>query len=61
MLGSYHTVINSSKSLDDLIKMVTSKGGTTEAAFSVFNETAVGENLQRGIIKARERAIELSS
>lgn len=60
MLGSYHLINNANKSLDDLIKAVASKGGTTEAALSVFNETQVGENLQKGIVKARDRATELS-
>ena len=60
MLGSYHLVNNANKSLDDLIKAVASKGGTTEAALSFFNETSVGENIQKGIIKARDRAKELS-
>ncbi|MGZ4033331.1 MAG: pyrroline-5-carboxylate reductase [Bacteroidia bacterium] len=60
MLGSYHLINNANKSLDDLIKAVASKGGTTEAALSVFNDKKVGENLQNGIVKARDRATELS-
>lgn len=60
MLGSYHLINNANKSLDDLIKAVASKGGTTEAALSVFNEKEVGENLQKGMVKARDRATELS-
>ena len=60
MLGSYHLINNANKSLDDLIKAVASKGGTTEAALSVFNENEIGENLQKGIVKARDRAAELS-
>jgi pyrroline-5-carboxylate reductase len=60
MLGSFHLINNANKSLDDLIKAVSSKGGTTEAAFSVFNGTQVGENLEKGIVKARDRARELS-
>lgn len=60
MLGSYHLINNANKSLDDLIKAVASKGGTTEAALSVFNEKEVGENLQNGMMKARDRASELS-
>jgi pyrroline-5-carboxylate reductase len=60
MLGSYHLINNANKSLDDLIKAVASKGGTTEAALSVFNEANVGENLKKGIVKARDRATELS-
>lgn len=60
MLGSFHLLNTADKSLDELIKAVASKGGTTEAALTVFNETGVGENLQKGIVKARDRASELS-
>ncbi len=60
MLGSFHLINNANKSLDDLIKSVASKGGTTEAAFSIFNETLVGENIQKGIVKAKDRSVELS-
>ena len=60
MLGSFHLLNTADKSLDELIKAVASKGGTTEAALSVFNEMGVGENLQKGIVKARDRASELS-
>jgi pyrroline-5-carboxylate reductase len=60
MLGSFHLINNANKSLDELIKSVASKGGTTEAALSVFNDTEVGENIQKGIVKARDRSVELS-
>ncbi len=60
MLGSFHLLNTADKSLDELIKSVASKGGTTEAALSVFNEMGVGVNLQKGIVKARDRAMELS-
>ena len=60
MLGSFHLLNTANKSLDELIKAVASKGGTTEAAFSVFEEKEIAENLRQGIIKARDRARELS-
>ena len=60
MLGSFHLINNANKSLDELITAVASKGGTTEAAFTVFNEAEVGENIQKGIVKARDRSVELS-
>jgi pyrroline-5-carboxylate reductase len=60
MLGSFHLLNTADKSLDELIKAVASKGGTTEAALTIFNEAHVGENLQKGIINARDRASELS-
>jgi len=60
MLGSFHLMNSASRSLDDLIKAVSSKGGTTEAAFNVFNENKVGESLLKGILRAEQRAGELS-
>jgi pyrroline-5-carboxylate reductase len=60
MHGAYHLINNSGKPLDDLILAVASKGGTTEAALSFFNENRLGENLISGILKARQRAKELS-
>lgn len=60
MLGSYHLMNSTNKPLDELIKAVKSKGGTTEAALNTFQEMLVGENIQKGIEKARDRARELS-
>jgi pyrroline-5-carboxylate reductase len=60
MLGSFHLINNATRSLDDLIKVVASRGGTTEAAFTVFNEKQVGEHLAEGILRAEKRAKELS-
>lgn len=60
MLGSYHLMQTSDKTLDELIQAVASKGGTTEAALRVFQEKLVGEGLQEGIYAARDRAIELA-
>lgn len=60
MLGAFHLINQADRSLDELIKAVASKGGTTEAAFSVFEETAVGDNLKKAILKAEARAKELS-
>lgn len=61
MLGSFHLMNTASKSLDELIAAVASKGGTTEAALSTFEAESVGEGLQKGIVKARNRAAELST
>lgn len=44
----------------DLRKMVASKGGTTEAAFSIFEKGALGDVLSQGIKRAFQRAQELS-
>lgn len=60
MLGSYHLMQTSDKSLDELIQAVASKGGTTEAALRTFTENEVGLGLQKGIYAARDRAEELA-
>ncbi len=60
MNGSFHLMNQAEQSLDELIHAVTSKGGTTEAAFRVFEEQQIGENLQQAIFKAEQRAKELS-
>lgn len=60
MLGSFHLMNVTDKSLDQLIKSVASKGGTTQAALDSFEKSKMGDNLQQGIICARDRARELS-
>ncbi|TAE31605.1 MAG: pyrroline-5-carboxylate reductase [Cytophagales bacterium] len=60
MLGSFHLINNADKSLDDLIKAVASKGGTTEAALRQFEVGALSETLVSGIRAAQTRAQELS-
>lgn len=60
MLGSFHLINTANKSLDELIKAVASKGGTTEAALTSFEQQEVGYSIQKGIVKARDRATELS-
>ena len=60
MLGSYHLLNNSEKNLDELIKAVASKGGTTEAALKCFEEGLLSQNLKEGIFAAQKRATELS-
>jgi pyrroline-5-carboxylate reductase len=61
MLGAYHLINNAEQSLDDLIKAVASKGGTTEAALKTFNEMGVDNGLKTGILNAEKRAKELSN
>ena len=60
MLGSYHLLNQSTEGPDELIRSVSSKGGTTEAAFQVFENGNLGKVLQDGIIRAEARAGELS-
>lgn len=61
MLGAYHLINNADQSLDDLIKMVASRGGTTEAALKVFEDHNLGHVIQNGIIAAESRAKKLSN
>lgn len=61
MLGAYHLINNSDKSLEELIKDVASKGGTTEAALKTFEENSFKEILKQGILNAEKRAKELNN
>lgn len=60
MLGAYHLMNNSERNLEDLIKDVASKGGTTEAALQTFEENDFKEILKKGILNAENRAKELN-
>jgi pyrroline-5-carboxylate reductase len=60
MLGSFHLINTADKSLDELIKAVASKGGTTEAALGQFAAGHLDETLKNGIIAAQIRSTELS-
>lgn len=60
MLGAYHLINNSDKSLEELIKDVASKGGTTEAALKTFDEDELKTILKKGILAAENRAKELN-
>jgi pyrroline-5-carboxylate reductase len=60
MLGAYHLINNSEKNLEELIKDVASKGGTTEAALRTFEESSFKEILKSGILNAEKRAKELN-
>lgn len=60
MLGAYHLINNAEQGLDDLIKAVASKGGTTEAALKVFNQLQLDQAIKEGIWAAERRAKELS-
>ncbi|MBC8156430.1 MAG: pyrroline-5-carboxylate reductase, partial [Bacteroidetes bacterium] len=60
MLGAYHLINSADKSLDELIKAVASKGGTTEAALREFETGALADTLISGIKAAQIRATELS-
>jgi pyrroline-5-carboxylate reductase len=60
MLGAFHMMNQADGSLDDLIKAVASKGGTTEAALAVFTEEKLGDEIKQAILAAENRARELS-
>ena len=60
MLGAYHLINTADKSLDELIKAVASKGGTTEAALREFENGSLANTLVAGIKAAQVRATELS-
>lgn len=60
MLGAYHLINNSDKSLEQLIQDVASKGGTTEAALKTFNDNSLKDILKNGILNAEKRAKELN-
>ena len=60
MLGAYHLINNAELSLDELIKAVASKGGTTEAALSVFEKNNLASTIQQALFAAQKRSEELS-
>jgi len=59
-LGSAELLISSKESAEALREKVTSKGGTTEAAFRVFKEEGLDRIIKDGIKAARDRSKELS-
>lgn len=59
MLGSYHLMEHADRTPEELIQAVMSKGGTTEAAFKVFEREDLGGTLERAITAASVRAAEL--
>lgn len=60
LLGSYHLMNAKEVDLDNLIKGVASKGGTTEAALNCFNQNNFDEILLKGIKMAEKRGKELA-
>lgn len=59
-IGSTQLLKDSPEDAAALRRRVTSKGGTTEAAFKVFEKRGLGGILEKGIKAARDRARELS-
>ena len=60
VLGAFHLMNSSTHSLDELIKIVSSKGGTTEAAMKVFEDRKLLEILKQGVVAAEKRGKELA-
>lgn len=60
MLGSFHLINNGQKTLDEYVASVASKGGTTEAALTVFEKHHFGDIISEALHSAQKRAKELS-
>jgi pyrroline-5-carboxylate reductase len=60
MLGAFQIMNTSKLSLDEMIQMVASKGGTTEAALNRFETAEIGKNIITAVKAAEIRAKELS-
>ena len=58
-LGAVQLQNKSNHSHQEWIDKVTSKGGTTEAAFNVFNNFEISNKIETAAIKANERANQL--
>jgi pyrroline-5-carboxylate reductase len=61
MLGAFHVMNNSEKSIEELIQVVASKGGTTEAALRVFHETEIHTHIIQALHAAAARAKALAN
>jgi pyrroline-5-carboxylate reductase len=59
MKGSYELAMNSNKSIEDLRKNITSKGGTTESALNYFRNNELDKIWKEGIQSSYNRAKEL--
>lgn len=61
MLGAFHLINNANKPLDELIKAVASKGGTTEAALRTFESGKMADTIVEALKNAEKRAKELAT
>lgn len=59
-LGSSVLALKSQKNIQELIKMVASKGGTTEAALKVFNKRKFQQTVKEAVKAAAKRSKELA-
>jgi len=60
-IGSGLIVLETEEDASSLRKKVTSKGGTTEAAFKVFEEAGLGDILEKGVKAAIEKSKSLAA
>jgi len=60
MMGAFQILNHSKLTIDELIAMVASKGGTTEAALNTFKKREVGDHIIEALKNAEKRAKELS-
>ncbi len=58
--GASEMLKRSGRSPGELIEMVASRGGTTEAALSVFEDRGFNKMVDEAIRKAKERSLEIS-
>jgi pyrroline-5-carboxylate reductase len=58
-MGSVHLQNRNNLSCEDLMRRVASKGGTTEAAFRVFDEKNLEPGIMAGLHNAYRRSLEL--
>jgi pyrroline-5-carboxylate reductase len=61
MMGAYHLLQQGGRDADAWIQAVSSKGGTTEAAFEQLRDERVAEAFQKALEAARTRAQALST
>lgn len=59
LLGAARMVLETDDDLGEIVRRVTSPGGTTEAAFKVLQGGSVSESIRRAVVAARDRGIEL--
>lgn len=60
MLGAFHQLNASGRSLEELISLVASTGGTTEAALHAFANGDVKHHIKKAVLAANRRGKELN-
>jgi pyrroline-5-carboxylate reductase len=60
-MGAVHLHNQNELTCHEWIERVASRGGTTESALTIFNQFAVNDNIEAGLVAAFERAKELGN